>query len=147
MLPVPRKPRMPMTLENGRGVLVSSHVGKVVGKMCRGRLVDALGQAAGPLQFGAVRGGGIDAPGFAVRLFLADLAARKANGAVLFTDLKSAFYTVFKEAALGPLTSAAAREARLRQLGLTAVEVMYLRHLVEAAPRRLHAVGSDPRPG
>lgn len=134
MAAVPKKPRVPMTLATGRGILCSSHTGKLLAKVCRGQLVRSLRAAAGPLQFGAVPKGGVELPGHAVRLFTAASSALKLSRAVLFTDIKPAFYTTMVEAAVGPLLSVEQRVRRLTGLGFTELEVKYIRHLVEEAP-------------
>ena len=143
MAAVPRKPGLPLSLANGRGVLCSSHVGKLAAKACRAQLIGALKQAAGPLQFGAVPGGGVEAPGHAVRMFLALAAAAKWSAAALFTDLRSAFYTALKEAALGPLGPSESWADRLRTLGLDDVMIEYVRVLVEERSDIFTEYGAD----
>ena len=100
MAPVPKKPG-PLTLANSRGILCSSQPGKLLARCCRTRLAGALALACPGRQHGAISGGGTEFPRMATSLFLAHAAALGCSVAVIFTDLKAAFYTIAAELAVG----------------------------------------------
>ena len=118
MIPVPRKPGRPLSGENARGILLSNHIAKVFGKVLRQQVASPFAQLVKEWQYGAVAGGGIEYPAHAVRLFLAQAHCMKFPAAIIFADLKAAFYRVWPEFALGPLLGTADREALLARSGI-----------------------------
>ena len=119
MAAVPRKVQKPLSLGNARGVLCSSSVGKLYGRCLRKAAVPALVAESGGAQFGAVPGGGTDLPAMAIQLILDGAARRGKTVAVLFTDIKGAFYNILPEIALGPLLAAPQRLELFGKLGMS----------------------------
>ena len=119
MAAVPRKVQKPLTLANARGVLCSSNVGKLYGKCLRKVAVPALVAESMGAQYGAIPGGGTDLPSVAIQIFLDGAARRGRTVAVLFTDIKGAFYRCLPEIALGPLLPEGERLELFRKLGIS----------------------------
>jgi len=119
MAAVPRKPQKPLTLANARGVLCSSSVGKLYARCLRTAAVPGLVAETLGAQFGAVPGGGTDLPAVAVQLFMDGAARRGKTVAVLFGDIKGAFYNILPEVALGPLMTDSQRTELFGQLGMS----------------------------
>ena len=59
-VPVPRKPRRPLSMQNSRGVACGDALGKIYATIIRAKLTPALKQQAGEWQMGAVPGGSVD---------------------------------------------------------------------------------------
>ena len=93
--------------------------GKAVAKVTLRAAVPTLASLAGPLQMGAVRGGGTAFPAMAAQAFLKRARTAKVPGAVVFFDLRADFYSVAPEVALGHLLLS---YARLSLAGLTSAE-------------------------
>ena len=93
-------------------------MGKLYGRCLRKAAAPALVAESGGTQCGAVPGGGTDLPSVAIQLFLDGAAQRGRTVAVLFTDIKGAFYQRLPEIALGPLTPAPERLELFRKLGI-----------------------------
>jgi hypothetical protein len=119
MAAVPRKVQKPLNLANARGVLCSSTVGKLYGKCLRKAAIPALVAESQGTQFGAIPGGGTDLPSVAIQMFLEGAARRGRSVAVLFTDIRGAFYRCLPEIALGPLLPEGERLDLFAKLGLS----------------------------
>ena len=117
MCPVPRKAKMPMSFGNSRGVMLGSHAAKLVAKAARKELAKVLKDTAGDLQSGSVPGGGTDFPAAAVRMFLRGRKLRCLPAALLFVDVRGAFYSILPELAIGALVGDEERRRLFRQLG------------------------------
>ena len=122
MVPVPRKARVPLSIDNARGVLCSNHAGKIFAKCARSNLTKWLRSAVGEGQQGAIPGGGVDFPSVAVRKFVALQRQKNLSSACIFTDVKAAFYTVMTEIATGPVLDDQERGKLFQQFGLTVVD-------------------------
>ena len=122
MRPVPRKAGKPLTLDGSRAVLCSSCPGKVYASTLRAAAVPWLEQSVGEAQVGAVRGRGIDFAIFEIRLFSELAKQQRRSAAVLFADLRKAFYSVLVESALGPLMLRSERARLLEARGRRALE-------------------------
>ena len=134
MTPVPKKARIAMSLQNSRGVLLASHGGKALAKVARKQLVPALEQAGGDWQSGAVQGGGVETPYMLTHAFMEWLRARGCSGAVLFTDVKAAFYTISCELAVGALMTAEQRAQHIEACGLTGQTAAAVNAIAAEAP-------------
>ena len=71
------------------------------------------------LQFGAVAGGGTVFPAHTARLFLAQARLAGLSSAILFADLKAAFYSAWPEVVLGHVLLPVQRQAIFDAAGLT----------------------------
>ena len=71
--------------------------------MLRRRVQHTLPAVAGGRQAGGMKGGSTDALQLALALFLKQARSAGRSAAVLFTDIKAAFYSIFAEVSLGVL--------------------------------------------
>ena len=132
MAPVPKVPAAGPSLDNARGVLLSAVSGKLFAKKLRSVAAPALARHVGDSQQGAVSGGGTAAPALTVAFFIERARQSKGCAAVLFADLRTAFYTSLPELSLGVLLGDGERAASFAALGLTEEEGLVLseEHLV-----------------
>ena len=89
--------------ENFRGILVSSHVAKAHHNAFRKLALPYHLQSADPLQFGGTPGRGVDQPSHTVRSFLRIIQKSRLSGAVFFLDIKSAYYRLLRQLAVGSI--------------------------------------------
>ena len=82
---------------NFRGILLQDTMAKAFAKCWRSRLVDRFSRLAAPLQFGCIKGKGVSEAHLPLRLHLHIGACLKLATAVIFVDIKAAYYTVVKE--------------------------------------------------
>ena len=135
MVPVPRKPGVALSLAASRGVLAGSHVGKAIAKATRSALAPLLKCQAGDEQQGAVQHGGTEFTAHTVRLFFRRARLSNKCAAVVFADLKSAFYSVLQEMAVGACMPAADRQAAFVRAGMTPEAAAELsREILERQP-------------
>lgn len=80
-----------------RGILLQNTAAKIFVKSWRSRLVEHFKHAAVPLQCGCVKQRGVDTAHLAVRLHQHTAAVMQSSAAVLFIDIKAAYYSVVKE--------------------------------------------------
>ena len=62
MVPVPKKPRVPLSAKNARGVLLACHPGKIYSRIVRTKMQHLLPEAAQGRQPGGVKGGSMAVP-------------------------------------------------------------------------------------
>jgi len=110
MVAVPRKAGAPLSLATVRGVQCSNAAPRVVGKVLRRQLRDALVAQVGDLQSGAAPAMGTEIATFTLKLFMANARVRAVSAGAVFADLKSAFYSAWPELAVGPLLSGEQRQ-------------------------------------
>ena len=113
MVPVPKKQRVPLSAKNARGVLLACHSGKIYSRIASTKTQHLLPEAAEARQSGGVKGGSTAAPQIVLSLFIKKVHKEQKCAAVLITDIKTAFYSVFAEVALGSLLPTGTRERRL----------------------------------
>ncbi len=65
VMPVPRKPKLPLCIRKSRGILRASVPGELYAKVVRTAAAPALARVAGPTQLGAVKNGGAHFPAMA----------------------------------------------------------------------------------
>ncbi len=117
------KGHQPVTLQAARGVELANSAPKLVGKVLRETAVPVLRQVTNGAQMGSLPGGGTSLPAASVRAFFAWGTATHTSVAVLFADLRAAFYTVLTEEIVGQLMSEATRKAALWHLGFTEAQI------------------------
>ena len=127
MAAVPRKPG-PLTPSNTRGVLCSSCPGKMYASVPSAAAVPSLPLSAGMSQTGAVRGRGTEFAIMTRSLFSSWAQLRKLSSAVIFVDVRKAFYSVLVEEVVGPVMGRSDRAKVMARLGWTESE----RHRFEA---------------
>ena len=137
MVAVPRKAGAPMSLANVRGVQCSNAAPRVVGKVLRRQLRDALVAQVGDLQSGAVPAMGTDIATFTLKLFMANARVRAVSAGAVFADLKSAFYSAWPELAVGPLLSGEQRQKLFAAAELTPLRAQQLEDLIMLGPSPL----------
>ena len=96
----------PQEVDSYRGLLVSSHVSKVLTSLLQEHLADAYVRQIGTCQFGAVARRGTSLAILALRCFLDMCALQGRSAFVLFVDLSKAFDYAIREVALGWLEGA-----------------------------------------
>ena len=94
-----------------------------VGKALWNILVSPLASVAGDAQFGALPGRGTAQPSVAMGFVIQMAHAEKRTIGLLFTDVKSAFYTALPEVVLGALLQPCERSSLLTGLGFTPTEI------------------------
>ena len=82
---------------NFRGILLQDTSAKIFSKTWRRSLAAGLDRYAVPLQLGCRKGLGVNAAHLALRLHVDSCSARHRSMAILFIDLRSAYYSVVKE--------------------------------------------------
>ena len=123
MAALPRNAGRPFCRANARGVLCSSCPGKLYAQCHRQQLAPLCDAIAFDTQQGGRAGKGVDLASHTVRLFLARARWQGHSAAAVFVDLKSAFYGVLTEEAVGPLHDEGARRSLLARLGLESHDV------------------------
>ena len=118
MAPVP-KGHLPVTLQSARGIKLANAAPKLVGKVLRAAALPVLLKVTNGAQLGSIPGGGTSMPSAAVRAFIARGASRCTSVAVLFADLRAAFYSVLTEEVIGEVMTATTRAAALQHLGFS----------------------------
>jgi hypothetical protein len=141
MTPVPRKPGLALSVANSRGILLCAAPAKVLAKVVRRQLAPLLPDLLGPFQCGAISGGGVEYPAHAARLFLRQARLNGRSAAVLFGDMRAAFYSVLPEVFLGPLLPLAQRTELYSMLGIDGIDKLRLDGLCAAAPSQLISAG------
>ena len=128
MAKVPKKPKLALSLQNARGILCSPEPAKLLGRTLRAQAAPALAAEVDALQFGAVPGGGVEIPSAAVRFLTTYAAATSQPLALLFVDVKAAFYSCLVETVLGKLLTPAGRCAALSQIGFSGADCVDRAH-------------------
>lgn len=80
-----------------RGILLQNTAAKIFAKTWRRNLAYGLSNVAAPLQLGCRKGLGVSGAHLPLRLHLDSCASRGESAAILFLDLKAAYYSVVKE--------------------------------------------------
>ena len=80
-----------------RGILLQNTAAKIFAKSWRRPLADGLSRLAAPCQFGCRKGVGVSGAHLPLRLHIDSCAATGQAMAVIFIDLKAAYYSVIKE--------------------------------------------------
>ena len=119
MVPVPIKPRVPLSAKNARGVLLACHIGNIYSRIVRTKIQHLLSEAAKGRQSGGIKGGSTSVPQIVLSFFIEKMRKERTCAAVLFTDIKAAFYSVFAEIALGGLLPLDTREQLFDKAGLS----------------------------
>ena len=134
MVPVPRKPKQALTLDNSRGVLCADTSAKVIARAIRTEALPALVATALPFQCGAVPQRGVPHTSHMARLFLQHARAQKQSAAILFVDIKGAFYAAWAELVVGPTLTPKDRRLVASNLGLDQPIMDQALQLVHAEP-------------
>ena len=103
---------------NYRAILLEPTLGRIFSRAWRTRLVSALQLVQAPMQFGGHRVVSIEVAHLAVRNAQAISHARRMSCAMIFADIRSAFYVVAKPFLTGDDTSPEALTALFDQMGL-----------------------------
>lgn len=109
----------PSAINTARGVVCAPAMGKVFSKALRPPAAAAIADCPGPVQSGANRGGGTLFPAVAVQCFLRLAARLRRPAAVLFVDIKAAFYSILPQLALPDL-----EEPPVANLGTASLQVL-----------------------
>ena len=143
MVPVPKKAALPLGPENARGVLCSSSPGKAYAAVLRSEAVVTLPLAAGECQQGAMPHRSLDFASHAAKLFMRSAACEHTSAALLFADLKAAFYSVLPEYVLGFVLPPSRRAKVFHTLGLSSDALSALEDALAAGTSELEALGVD----
>ena len=82
---------------NFRGILLQDTMAKAFAKCWRSRLVERFSKLGAPFQYGCLKGKGVSETHLPLRLHLHIGARLRLATAVIFVDIRSAYYTVVKE--------------------------------------------------
>ena len=118
-VPVPKKSDKPLTPDTARGVLLGNAIAKLWAKMIRTELAPHFALQSFAQQLGPSSGGGTHFATQAVKLHMHKTSILKKCGAVVFADLKAAFYRTVLEYVLGGLSDAESTEKLSCKLGLS----------------------------
>lgn len=80
-----------------RGILLQNTAAKIFAKSWRSRLVAHFSSSMAPMQCGCVKRRGVDSAHLAVRLHMHTAHVQQQASAILFIDIKAAYYSVVKE--------------------------------------------------
>ena len=97
MCAIPRKPYLPLSFENQRGILCSNIVSKCFASVVRKVTSPFVEKVITSRQFGARRGGGTDQPVMMVQSLLRSAAADGTAAVVIFFDIRRVFYSVLPD--------------------------------------------------
>ena len=103
---------------NYRAILLEPTLGRIFSRAWRTRLVSALQLVQAPMQFGGHRVVSIEVAHLAVRNAQQISHARRQSCAMIFADIRSAFYVVAKPFLTGADTSPEALTALFEKMGL-----------------------------
>ena len=126
-VPEPKKFDKPLTLDTARGVLLGNATAKLWAKMIRTELAPHFALQSFAQQLGPSSGGGTHFATQALKLHMHKASILKKCGAVVFADLKAAFYRTVLEYVLGGLSDAESTEKLSRKLGLSPQLALQLR--------------------
>ena len=117
-VPVHKKFDRPLTPDTARGILLGNAIAKLWAKMIRTEVAPHFAFQSSAQQLGPSPGGGTHFPTQAVKLHMHNATILKKCSAVVFADLKAAFYRTVLEYVLGGLSDAASTEKLSRKLAL-----------------------------
>ena len=134
-----------------RGILVSSHVAKVLHNTYREPTLQYHLASADPLQYGGTPGRGVDAASHELRLFFRAYQQKKESCAIFYLDIKSAYYRLLHKLAIDKTCSYNQGLRLLKTLGLPEeaqywlVQALHQPNALEAAgcPEWLRAIGAN----
>ena len=145
----------PYSIEQYRSLLLSSHIGKSLRRTLRQRLTGLYSTTAPSLHVSVKAGGNVSHASQALRSYIEACRAQKRSVAILFLDIKSAYYRVVRQLAakatncaqdverilatfdLGPTDLAALKEelsqsSALQQAGSDAHTELYVEELLQS---------------
>ena len=143
MAAVPRKPG-PLTPSNTRGVLCSSCPGKMYASVLRAAAVPCLPMSASMSQTRAVRGGGTEFAIMTRHLFSSSPQLRKLFSAVIYVDIRKAFYSVLAEEVVGPVMGRSDRAKVMARLQWTESEQHQLEATLQGRQHETALLGMAP---
>ena len=114
MVAVPRKAAQTLAPSNVRGVMASSHQGKAFARACRSEAAACLRPLSENMQHGVAPGGGAEYPAHVCKLATKLARQKRQSVALLFVDLRGAFYAIMQEAVVGSAKPHALRANVLR---------------------------------
>ena len=117
MVAVPRNNKVAPTIANMRGVLCANIMGKLVTGILRIMTVPYLDLAARNVQHGALPGSGIEVPTLFKVLFVKSRQIANRCCAILFMDLRRAFYSAMMEQVVGTMFDGPERRKHMREMG------------------------------
>ena len=79
-----------------RGILLEPTMGRILSRSWRSRIEEVMQYNTAPMQFGGIKGIGIEGAHLQVRMWQQNTAAMNMCQAMLFADIKGAFYSVSK---------------------------------------------------
>jgi hypothetical protein len=113
-VPVPKKSNQAVTTDNARGIILLSHLGKVVAKKVRSVLACVFEGDAEASQLGGRPGRSIDLATHWLQQRADLAAARNRSTAEVFVDFKAAYYSVSRLVAFAQMRRAGASEKMVR---------------------------------
>ena len=111
MWAAPRKPKFPLSPWNYRALPCADHKANLFSAAIQKAAVPHLKNIVQGNQSGAIKGGGTEFPMFIARLFRQLAAKHKKSTALLFGDLRKAYYSVLLELVRGPMFTHEERQA------------------------------------
>ena len=117
-----------------RGILCAPCGGKLYASVLREATMPAVEVLAGDGQFGALSGRGTTPCSFTVSCLVQWALAVKKPLCLLFTDVRSAFYSGLPEVVLGCLLQDGPRQSLLLQLGLSEAAALDFGRFVAGVP-------------
>ena len=140
-VPVPKESDKPLTPDTARGVLLGNAIAKLWAKMIRTELAPHFALQSFAQQLGPSTGGGTHFATQAVKLHMHKTSILKKCGAVVFADLKAAFYRTVLEYVLGGLSDVESTEKLSRKLGLSPQLALQLRASAAQGTEYLLSIG------
>ena len=121
MRAAPRKAALPFSPWDSRALLCVDRRANHYSAAIRSAAVHYLQKLVQGNKSGAIKGGGTELPMCIARLVLAHAARLKKSAALLFGDLRKAYYSALLELVLGAILTVAEREAVLAGTGADAI--------------------------
>ena len=118
---------------NSRSILLANTLGKCYHSCLRAEVVPYAAQHMLPSQAGAVAGRTLEAVAMATRAPLEHASFKRRSAAILYVDIKAAFYSVFRPLLTGNDMSDDYLAYACRYLSLPPIFVEFLRDTVEGA--------------
>ena len=155
LIPLAKRAAAALSCDRFRSILISSLPGKVYHRQLRSLLMPALQRVRGDTQAGAVPGISTEAISMVARTFRDLMAARRSAWALIFFDVRAAYYRVIRQLLVGAGDAEAAIRRLLHEMGVPAAALGELRDrlagvgaLAEAsAPAHLQAILADAMQG
>ena len=96
LLPLWKRKGNPQQMQHYRGILLEPVLGRIISRAWRKKICPTISTWAAPMQYGGRSGLSIEALHLQARMWQAHAKTQRHNLAIIFVDIKAAFYTIAK---------------------------------------------------